>query len=110
MGTKASTAVCYPVTDCKIGYHVTRAGTATADQVCSRCTNKIPANSEYYENEKCLWRCKSGFSTVNNGTECSKAGAKVVFKNKSVEGLKVCGMSATLKQLEERVAALEAQI
>ena len=128
--TKASTAVCYPVTDCKIGYHVTRAGTATADQVCSRCTNKIPANSEYYENEKCLWRCKSGFSTVNNGTECSKAGAKIVFKNKSVqgqlqsyennvvsfnnfkcvEGLKVCGMSATLKQLEARVAALEAKI
>lgn len=128
--SKANTAVCYPVTDCKIGHHITTQGTASSDQICSACSNKIPANSEYYENVNCSWRCKSGFSLTNNGTECSKAGAKIVFKNKSVqgqlqsyennvvsfnnfkcvEGLKVCGMSSTLQKLEARVAALEAKL
>ena len=128
MAFHANTAVCKPVTPCKVGFHVTSAGTVTNDQQCSACSNSIPANSEYYENVNCSWRCKSGFSLTNNGTECSKAGAKIVFKNKSVqgqlqsyennvvsfnnfkcvEGLKVCGMSSTLQKLEARVAALEA--
>jgi hypothetical protein len=129
----ANSATCTPVTPCNVGEYVGTVGTATADQVCTPCTNKPPTNSFYTSASgdtvsNCEYKCEDGYILNNAGRECLAAGPTLRFKSQSgvtgrlvafsnnvlsyqdfkcVDEPKFCGVQSTLRDMEKRLFALE---
>ena len=83
--TEPNSPTCTPVTPCAVGSRLSAAGTTTADQQCSACTN-APAHSEYTGSgsggttSDCLFRCSTGFTLTNGGTTCSDDELRATLK------------------------------